>query len=68
MNIEALIAAKKTERANNGLHIRVEFENRVPYDRYPSTIQQRDYLVEQLRSRIGKRDRAGDVITAVSVL
>lgn len=68
MNIENLIAAKKAERRNAGLHIHVEFENREPFDRYPRDEAQRDEIVAAFEAMIGIPDEAGAIVKSVSTV
>ncbi|MNT93647.1 hypothetical protein D3C72_2351700 [compost metagenome] len=65
MNIEALIAAKKAERAAKGLALRITFDKRADFTGYYVDKATFDEMYARAVASIGKRGRDG--MTALSV-
>ena len=68
MNIEALIAAKKAERAAKGFAFRVTFDNRAPFNGYYADKATFDEQYARAVASIGKRHADGTTALSVEVL
>ncbi len=68
MNIEAIIARKKEERRAKGLHVRVTFDGREPFNHYAKNVAERDDYMARVTAAIGKPDVLGHVVRSVEVV
>lgn len=67
MNIEALIARKMAARGTAGLHVRLTFQNREPFNYYARDEAKRDAYLNNVLPFVGK-EFEGDVLLSVKVV
>lgn len=51
MNVHALLEAKKAERTKKGLHVRVFYDDHLPFDYYAVDEKQRDDFIRRCEAR-----------------
>ena len=68
MNIEDLIARKMETRRAAGLHVRVTFDCRGPFNHYAKSIADRDAFIASATRAIGKPDKLGHIVRTVEIV